>query len=108
MGRLLAILVLLAFCVGCRGPKIESGGIVVYERFWTQTTDHLTSRAAFDLDCDTGLRFTLIAREGKSPTIVGVRGCDQVGTYIREFEGPVGGFSGKRNLGPWYFRRAEK
>lgn len=70
---------------GCGGGRVISvNGTEVYESQWNRTLDELGPTAAFDLSCDRGaLQFTLIRRQGRVPTDVGVEGCGARRRYSR-------------------------
>ena len=102
-GILVACIVLALLSVSCRGPKLQVDGVAIYEKNWTRALNDLTPRVAFDMDCDSEPRFTLITRTGSQATVVGIRACGRAAIYTREFSTYRDLITGNRSLGGWRF-----
>lgn len=58
----------------------------VYERIWNDTVRQLSFTAAFDLQCPREeLEYSLLDRQARYPSQVGVTGCGQRVRYVRNF-----------------------
>ncbi len=83
-----AALMALGALVSCRPPPVQSGGMLVHERYWDPVVAELTYRASLDLQCraisgPSPVRLTLLAKQGHIPTRVAADACGRTGLYSR-------------------------
>lgn len=93
--HLLWIVTLGLALTSCATKKvIINNGIEVYEAHWAKAKEDIARRATFEFSCpEPRLDFTLLHREGRSPTEVVVKGCGRRALYERPVV-RLGGFGG--------------
>ena len=99
---LLWIVALGLALTSCARNKVIINGIEVYEAHWAKAKEDIARRATFEFSCpEPRLEFTLLHREGRSPTEVVVKGCGHRSLYERPVV-HLGGYGGAYSgVGEW-------
>lgn len=82
----------LAALAGCHPPPVESGGLLVHQKFWRPVVAELTTRAEIDMRC-VGAALTLVRLQGKLPVAVRADGCGRTALYSRALRRHYGRFT---------------
>lgn len=103
---IVALELTLTSCARNARNKVIIDGIEVYEAHWAKAKEDIARRATFEFSCpESRLEFTLLHREGQSPTEVVVKGCGRRALYERPIVrlGGIGGAYGGAysGVGEW-------